>query len=79
MEVDKINIKEVRRVWENIVWKKEELKVNMGRYTLYIILSYFNSIGRWINRTVYKSCIEKYSGSVNNQITNMLSFARDSV
>ena len=30
-------------------WKKEELKVNMGRYKLFIILSYFNSIGRGIN------------------------------
>ena len=29
--------------------------------------------------TVYKSCIEEYFGSANNQTTNMLSSARDYV
>ena len=32
MEVDKINIKEDRGIWEKKVLEKEELKVNMGRY-----------------------------------------------
>ena len=49
IEVDKINIKEVRGVWEKKVLEKEELKVNMGRYKLFIILRYFNRIGRGIN------------------------------
>ena len=38
MEVDKINIKEVKGLWKSIVWKRKELKVNMGRYKLFIIL-----------------------------------------
>ena len=39
MEVDKININEGRGVWEKKVWKREKIKVNMGRYTLFNIYS----------------------------------------
>ena len=51
----------------------------MGRYTLYIILSYCNSIGLGRNRTVFKTWIEEYFDSSNNQTIDMLISARDSV